>query len=58
MMVVDRIGDPVHCCPEHNQTYYFHCIRCFNPIFDTPTHLRAVLPQKKASGTNSIERAE
>jgi hypothetical protein len=29
-MTPDRISDPTHHCHKHNQSFYFHCVRCFN----------------------------
>jgi hypothetical protein len=40
-MTLDRISDPTHHCHKHNQSFYFHCVRCFNPGHAQPVHLRA-----------------
>jgi hypothetical protein len=39
-MTLDRIGDSTHHCHKHNQSFYFHCVRCFNFSHTQPVHLR------------------
>jgi hypothetical protein len=45
--MVDYIGDPTQCCMAHDEWYYFHCWKCFDPRHDEAVHLRVVLPRRK-----------
>jgi hypothetical protein len=56
-MIPDRIGSPPHHCREHDEWFYFHCIKCFAPRYAEPIHLR-VTPVRgnRGSGGASSER--